>query len=126
VAKKAQHKMGAVTFLKYRYGSIDGATMLRDWQGYFAPMKNLYVDDKFYNKEDAFFGGQNLQKIFAMDILARIKDPRLPTKYDQQVNDDGFNLALQAINTGSDVTAEGLVKMMEDDLLKRNPGLKKD
>ncbi len=126
VAKKAKHKMGAVTFLKYRYGSIDGATMLRDWQGYFAPMKNLYVDDKFYSKEDPYFGGQNLQRIFALDILAKIKDPRLPTKYDQQVNDDGFNLALGQINTGATVTAAGLVQAMEDDLIKRNPGLKRD
>ena len=99
--------------------------MLRDWQGYFAPMKNLYVDDRFYNKEDPYFGGQNLQRIFALDILAKIKDPRLPTKYDQQVNDDGFNLALQQINTGAEVTAAGLVQMMEDDLIKRNPGLKR-
>jgi len=124
IPKKAKNKIGAVTFLKYRYLSEAGAKMLRDWQGYFAPLKSLYKDDKFYDLADPFFGGQNLQKIFAQDILAKIKDPRRPNKYDQQVA-SAFNVAIQKINTGADVNVADLVTLMETELMQRNPELKR-
>ncbi len=118
----AKHKMAAVTFLKYRYQSVAGAERLRDDQGYFSPLKSLYDNDSFYSKTDPYFGGQNLQKIFALDILAKISNPRLPNRYDQQIN-DAFNLAVQSLNTGANLSVADLIKMMEDDLVQRDPEL---
>ncbi|HUZ18938.1 MAG TPA: ABC transporter substrate-binding protein [Spirochaetia bacterium] len=121
----AKHKMAAVTFLKWRYQSVPGAQWLWDKQGYFSPLKSLYDNGaKFYDKVDPFFGGQNLGQIFALDVLAKIKNPRVPSKYDQQIN-DAFNVAVQTLNTGAAVTVQGLIKAMEDDLIQQHPELQR-
>ena len=127
VPKGAKNKKEAVDFIKFRYQSVEGAQLLRDFQEYFSPYKGVYKDPSFYSKVDPYFGGQDVQKIFARDVLPHIKPVRMATKYDQQIN-DAINLAIKTINAsdGTNISVGNLINQMEDDLVNKMPALKKD
>jgi multiple sugar transport system substrate-binding protein len=120
VPKKAVHKDTATTYIRYFFGSEQGAIHQRDFMGNFSPFKPLYQNPDFYSAEDEYFRGQNVQQVISQHVLPNIKGVRPPSRYDQDVNDE-FNLAIKSINAGSNVTAVALIAGIKDDLINKNP-----
>ncbi|TBL80119.1 ABC transporter substrate-binding protein [Paenibacillus thalictri] len=125
VPKKAKNKEGAVEFIKFFFLTERGSELARDVKGNFSPFKPIYNKSDFYSAKDAFFGGQDVLKAIAQDIFPKIKSVRLPSKYDQDI-DDTINIAIKTINGSSDgnVSVDQLIKKMEDDLKNKQPDLK--
>ena len=124
VPKKAVNKEGAVTYIKYFFGSEDGAKLQRDYKGNFSPYKPLYDQPDFYSAEDPYFHGQNVLQEISQRVLPNIKSVRLPSEYDQDIN-DVYNLAVKSINAsnGTDISVDDLIAQMKDDLINKNPDI---
>ena len=124
VPKDAVHKEEAVEFLKYFWLTEKGGELNRDYVGNFTSYKPAYEDESFYSRPDEFFAGQDVLKVIAQDVLPNIKGVRLPSRYDQDI-DDVYNLALKTINASSDgnVSVDKLLESMKDELLTKQPDL---
>ncbi|GHV64300.1 hypothetical protein AGMMS49587_16390 [Spirochaetia bacterium] len=124
VPKKGQRKENGVAYIKFFFGSEEGAILQRDRMGNFSPYKPLYQNPNFYTAQDEYFRGQDVQKAVAQRVLPAIKSPRVPSPYDQDIN-DVFNLAIKKINTGAAVTAASLVAESATELVNKNPAIKR-
>lgn len=126
VPKQAKNKEAAAEYVKFMFGSEEGAILQRDCKGNFSPYKGVYEKEDFYTKEDEYFAGQDVQKAIAQDVLPNIEGVREPSKYDQDI-DDAYNLALKSINADveGELTAEELIDSMEGELLNKQPQLNK-
>ena len=124
VPKDAVHKEEAVEFLKYFWLTEKGGELNRDYVGNFTSYKPAYEDESFYSRPDEFFAGQDVLQVIAQDVLPNIKGVRLPSRYDQDI-DDVYNLALKTINASSDgnVSVDKLLESMKDELLPKQPDL---
>lgn len=123
VPKGAQHKEEAVEFLKYFWLTDRGGELNRDYVGNFTSYKPSYENENFYTREDEFFAGQDVLKAFAQEVLPNVKGVRLPSKYDQDI-DDVYNLALKTINASDgNVSVDDLVDSMKKELMVKQPDL---
>lgn len=124
VPKGAVNKEGAVEYIKFFFASEEGGTLQRDYKGNFSPYKPIYDDASFYSGADEYFAGQDVLQAIAQEVFPNIKGVRLPSKYDQDI-DDVYNLALKTINASTDgsVTADSLIESMTDELLTKQPDL---
>lgn len=123
VPKGAQHKEEAVEFLKYFWLTDRGGELNRDYVGNFTSYKPSYEDESFYTREDEFFAGQDVLKAFAQEVLPNVKGVRLPSKYDQDI-DDVYNLALKTINASDgNVSVDELIDSMKTELMIKQPDL---
>ncbi|NHN29849.1 ABC transporter substrate-binding protein [Paenibacillus agricola] len=125
VPQKAKNKQGAVEFIKFLFLTEKGSEVARDYKGNFSPFKPIYDKPDFYSKKDEHFAGQDVMKAFTTDVFPKIKSVRLPSKYDQDI-DDSINVAMKTINASAngDVNVEQLIKKMEGDLTGKQPDLK--
>lgn len=125
VPKAAKNKEEAVEFLKYFWLTDKGGELNRDYVGNFTSYKPSYDDPDFYSSPDEFFGGQDVLKIIAQEVLSNIKGVREPSKYDQDI-DDVYNLALKTINASEDgnVSVDELLESMKQELMTKQPDLK--
>lgn len=126
VPQKAVNKEAAVEYIKYFFGSEKGASLQRDFKGNFSPFKPLYANADFYSAKDEYFAGQDVLQAISQDILPNIKGVRLPSKYDQDIN-DAYNLVIKTINASKDgnVSADDMISKMEDDLVNKQPAITK-
>ncbi len=126
VPQKAVNKEAAVEYIKYFFGSEKGASLQRDFKGNFSPFKPLYENAGFYSAKDEYFAGQDVLQAIGQDILPNIKGVRLPSKYDQDIN-DAYNLVIKTINASKDgnVSADEMISKMEDDLVNKQPTITK-
>lgn len=126
VPKDAKNKDAAVEYIKYLFGSEEGAVLQRDCKGNFSPYKPVYEQEDFYSREDEYFAGQNVLQIIAQEVLPNITEVRAPSKYDQDI-DDAYNLALKSINADVDgeLTADELIESMTEELITKQPQLEK-
>lgn len=122
VPQKAVNKQDAVTYIKYFFGSEEGAIHQRDFKGNFSPYKPLYEQKDFYSAADPYFKGQDVLQDISQRVLPNIKGVRLPSKYDQDI-DDVYNLAIKSINAsdGASITADEIIAQMKDDLINKQP-----
>ena len=126
VPKAAKNKEAAAEYVKFMFGSEEGATLQRDCKGNFSPYKPVYEQTDFYSREDEYFAGQDVLQAIAQDVLPNIQGVREPSKYDQDIN-DAYNRALKTINASVDgsITADELIASMTDELLIKQPDLEK-
>ncbi|MFA9379749.1 MAG: ABC transporter substrate-binding protein [Acetanaerobacterium sp.] len=126
VPQKAANKEDAVNYIKFFFGSEEGAALQRDNKGNFSPYKPVYDDDTFYSGPDDYFAGQDVLKAIGQEVLPNITSVRLPSKYDQDIN-DVYNLAIKSINAATDgnITADDLIAKMNDDLVNKQPNITK-
>ncbi|MEK3914590.1 ABC transporter substrate-binding protein [Paenibacillus sp. FSL H7-0331] len=125
VPQKAKNKVGGAEFVKWLFLTEKGSEVARDYKGNFSPFKPIYQKADFYSKKEEHFAGQDVQKAIAQDVFPKIKSVRLPSKYDQDI-DDSVNVAMKTINASKDgnVAVDQLIKKMEDDLKSKQPDLK--
>lgn len=126
VPKAGKNKEAAAEYVKFMFGSEEGAILQRDCKGNFSPYKPVYEQTDFYSREDEYFAGQDVLQAIAQEVLPNIKGVREPSKYDQDIN-DAYNLALKTINASVDgsITADELITSMTDELLIKQPDLEK-
>lgn len=126
VPQTAENKEGAVEYIKWIFGSEDGAIAQRDFKGNFSPYKPVYEQEGFYSESDPYFGGQDVLRALAQDILPNMAEVRRPSKYDQDIN-DVYNLALKSINADTEgtITVDELIDSMTEELLVKQPDLEK-
>lgn len=126
VPKTAKNKEGAAEYIKWIFGSMDGAVAQRDFKGNFSPYKPVYDDPTFYSQEDEYFGGQDVLQAIAQDVMPNIKGVRPPSKYDQDI-DDAYNLVLKSINADVEgtLTADELVESMAEEMMNKQPDLER-
>lgn len=126
VPKKAVNKEAAVEYIKYFFGSEKGAILQRDFKGNFSPFKPLYEKTDFYSKKDEYFAGQDVLQAISQEVFPAIKGVRLPSKYDQDIN-DAYNLAIKSINASKDgnISVDELISNMDDDLINKQPTITK-
>lgn len=124
VPKGAVNKEGAVEYIKFFFASEEGGILQRDYKGNFSPYKPIYDDASFYSGADEYFAGQDVLQAIAQEVFPNIKGVRLPSKYDQDI-DDVYNLALKTINASTDgsVSVDSLIESMTDELLTKQPDL---
>lgn len=124
VPKTAAHKEAAATYIKWMFGSVDGAYAQRDFKGNFSPYKPVYDIEGFYSYPDEYFAGQDVQKAIIEEVMPNIKGVRAPSKYDQDL-DDAYNLVLKTLNADVDgkMTADELLESMTEELLNKQPDL---
>ncbi|SFK97234.1 multiple sugar transport system substrate-binding protein [Paenibacillus sp. 1_12] len=125
VPQKAKNKVGGAEFVKWLFLTEKGSEVARDYKGNFSPFKPIYQKTDFYSKKEEHFAGQDVQKAIAQDVFPKIKSVRLPSKYDQDI-DDSVNVAMKTINASKDgnLVVDQLIKKMEDDLKSKQPDLK--
>jgi multiple sugar transport system substrate-binding protein len=125
VPAKAKNKEGAAELIKFLFMSEKGAELMRDIKGNFSPYKPVYDIPNFYSHPDDYFAGQDVLKAFQTEVFPNIKSVRLPSKYDQDI-DDAINIAIQTINSSPDgnVKVEDLIKKMVDDIKNKQPDIK--
>jgi len=125
VPQKAKNKVGAAELIKFLFLSEKGSEVARDYKGNFSPFKPIYEKPDFYSKKEEYFAGQDVQKAIAQEVFPKIKSVRLPSKYDQDI-DDSINVAMKTINASKDgnIDSAQLVKKMEEDLKNKQPDLK--
>lgn len=126
VPKTAKNKEAAAEYVKFIFGSEEGAILQRDCKGNFSPYKPVYEQEDFYSRSDEYFAGQDVLKAIAQEVLPNITEVRSPSKYDQDI-DDVYNLVLKSINADVDgeLTADELIESMTEELLIKQPDLEK-
>lgn len=104
----------------------DSAVPRRDELEVFTAIKSVYEDENFYSRTDEFFGGQDIDKLFAYSIIPKMDETNVRplNKYDVEVK-DAVSSALKTINASSDgeVSVPSLIESIEEDLLSRCPDL---
>ncbi len=125
VPKTAENKEGAVEYIKWIFGSEDGAIAQRDFKGNFSPYKPVYEQEGFYSESDPYFGGQDVLSAHRT-FFQNMAEVRRPSKYDQDIN-DVYNLALKSINADTEgtITVDELIDSMTEELLVKQPDLEK-
>ncbi|MBW7457150.1 hypothetical protein K0U00_24225, partial [Paenibacillus sepulcri] len=125
VPAKAKNKVGAAELIKFFFMTEKGSEIMRDQKGNFSPYKPVYDIPNFYSHKDEHFAGQDVMAVFDTDIFPKIKSVRLPSKYDQDI-DDAMNVAMQTINAseGGSVSVDELVQKMQDDIMTKQPDIK--
>lgn len=126
VPKTAKNKEAAAEYVKFIFGSEEGAILQRDCKGNFSPYKPVYEQEDFYSRSDEYFAGQDVLKAIAQEVLPNITEVRAPSKYDQDI-DDVYNLVLKSINAdvNGELTADELIESMAEELLIKQPDLEK-
>lgn len=126
VPKTAKNKEAAAEYVKFIFGSEEGAVLQRDYKGNFSPYKPVYEQEDFYSRSDEYFAGQDVLKAIAQEVLPNIGEVRAPSKYDQDI-DDVYNLVLKSINAdvNGELTADELIESMTEELLVKQPDLEK-
>ncbi|MGI5957830.1 MAG: ABC transporter substrate-binding protein [Massiliimalia sp.] len=125
IPKAAENKEAAWEYIKWNYLSEEGAVSNRDHLDYFSVYKPVYEDETFYSRPDEFFGGQDVLKAFAQDLIPTMSVPREVTKYDTEVI-NALDVAMTEIDKSDkgNVSADDLMADMEKDILNKAPDLK--
>jgi multiple sugar transport system substrate-binding protein len=123
VPKGAKNKTDAVDYIRFFYGSIEGAVINRAL-GNFSPYKPVYQQADFYSDPDPYFAGQDWMKEMAQRVIPAIQKVRVPSRYDQGIA-DVLNLAIKSINasTGNNITAAQIIEQMKVELISKYPEL---
>ncbi|WP_274650262.1 ABC transporter substrate-binding protein [Paenibacillus humicola] len=126
VPAKAKNKEGAAALINFFFMTQKGSELARDQKGNFSPYKPVYDIPNFYSHKDEYFAGQDVMKAFETEIFPNIKSVRLPSKYDQDI-DDAMNVAIQTINASDNgnVAVADLVSKMENDIMTKQPDIEK-
>ncbi|MDR1506326.1 MAG: ABC transporter substrate-binding protein [Treponema sp.] len=124
VPTRAINKKGAVTFITWNFLTEKGAALERDIMGNFQPWKPLYYEmENFYSSSDPYFAGQDVLKDISDRVLPNIGKVRIPTRYDQDVN-QVTGVAVRSINASNgNVDTGEVVDRMIDDLVNRRSSL---
>lgn len=128
IPKTAQNKEAAFAVIKWLTMDPESAVPRRDELEVFTAIKSVYEDPSFYSRTDSFFGGQDIDKMFAYTIIPKMDETNVRplNKYDVEVK-DAVNSALKTINASPDgnVDVGELVQQIETDILSRCPELSK-
>jgi multiple sugar transport system substrate-binding protein len=128
IPKGAKNKDAAFKVLEWLTVNPESAVPRRDELQVFTAVKSVYADPAFYSRTDSFFGGQNIDALFAYTIIPKMNatNVRSLNKYDVEINDAVGN-ALKTINASSDgnVNVASLIAQVEQDVLSRSPDLSK-
>ncbi|HEY5585217.1 MAG TPA: extracellular solute-binding protein [Ruminiclostridium sp.] len=125
IPKTALHKEEAIKLLKWLYLTEEGGAIRRDSYGYTIPLKSLYeADSKFYTGSNPHFAGQDTLNYFTSVIAKSVAPSRQVYKYDSEI-DNSTSLAITALAASKKaMTADELVKIVEDDVIQKVPTLK--
>lgn len=128
IPKDALNKEGAFAVMKWLTMDPESAVVRRDKLEVFCAIKSVYEDEAFYSRTDEFFGGQDIDKLFAYSIIPKMNETNVRplNKYDVEVK-DAVSSALKTINASADgnVDVSGLISQVENDILSRCPELSK-
>jgi multiple sugar transport system substrate-binding protein len=128
IPKGAKNKDAAFKVLEWLTVNPESAVPRRDELQVFTAVKSVYADPTFYSRTDSFFGGQDIDALFAYTIIPKMDatNVRSLNKYDVEVN-DAVGSALKTINASSDgnVNVASLIAQVEQDVLSRSPDLSK-
>ena len=128
IPKDAQNKEGAFAVIKWLTMDPESAVVRRDKLEVFCAIKSVYEDENFYSRTDEFFGGQDIDKLFAYSIIPKMNETNVRplNKYDVEVK-DAVSSALKTINASQDgnVDVSALIAQIEEDILSRCPELSK-
>jgi multiple sugar transport system substrate-binding protein len=120
----SDNKMAAFAWVKFQYMSEEGATLRRDLMDNLTSYKPIYNDPDFFSKPDDFFGGQDVVKFFAQEVIPNTSATRPVSKYDIEIN-DAFAIALKTINeTDGAITSKELIAKMQKEIIAKSPDLK--
>lgn len=126
IPKDALNKEAAFAVISWLTVNPDSAVPRRDELEVFTAIKSVYEDENFYSRTDEFFGGQDIDKLFAYSIIPKMDETNVRplNKYDVEVK-DAVSSALKTINASSDgeVSVPSLIESIEEDLLSRCPDL---
>lgn len=124
VPKSAEHKEGAVEYLKFIHNTMEGATAAMNYKSSFVNNNALYEPDaNFYTNQDSFFDGQDIWKVYADRGLGQLQTAILVTPYDNDFT-DAVTQALMTINaTRGNCSTDELLDQIADDLMTKNPEL---
>ena len=119
IPKTAKNKEEAWELLSWLYLTKEGGEIRRDAYNYTVPLKELY-DGEFYSAENPHFAGQDTLKYFTSVIAPSVTASRQVYKYDSEIS-DAISLAVTTLNAAEpgQMTAEDLVKIVEDDVLSK-------
>lgn len=123
IPKTAKNKEEAWELLSWLYLTREGGEIRRDAYNYTVPLKELY-DGEFYSAENPHFAGQDTLKYFTSVIAPSVTASRQVYKYDSEIS-DAISLAVTTLNAEEpgQMTADDLVKIVEDDVLSKVPTL---
>lgn len=128
IPKDAKNKEGAFAVIKWLTMDEEAAKIRRDKLEVFSAIKAVYDDPDFYTRTDEFFGGQDIDKLFAYTIIPKMNETNVRplNKYDVEVK-DAVSSALKTINASKDgdVNVDELISQIETDILSRCPELSK-
>lgn len=124
IPKAAENKEAAWEYIKWNYLSEEGAISNRDNLDYFSVYKPIYEDESFYSRTDEFFGGQDVLKTFAQELIPTMPVPREVNQYDSEVL-DALGTAISEIAKSEDgnLKTEDLIADMKADILNKAPDL---
>lgn len=124
----AANKEAAFAVINWLAVNPDSAIPRRDKLEVFTAIKSVYDDPEFYSRTDSFFGGQDIDKLFAYTIIPKMDETNVRplNKYDVEVK-DAVSSALKTINASADgnVEVSELITQIENDILSRCPELSK-
>lgn len=124
----ALNKEAAFAVIRWLTMDPESAVPRRDELQVFTAIKSVYEDPNFYSRTDSFFGGQDIDKLFAYTIIPKMDETNVRplNKYDVEVK-DAANSALKTINASTDgnVDVAELISQIENDILSRCPELSK-
>ncbi|MDO4274542.1 MAG: extracellular solute-binding protein [Eubacteriales bacterium] len=128
IPNTAQNKEAAFAIIKWLTVDPESAVPRRDELEVFTAIKSVYEDPEFYSRTDSFFGGQDIDKLFAYTIIPKMDETNVRplNKYDVEVK-DAVSSALKTINASADgnVDVSELIDQIETDILSRCPELSK-
>lgn len=128
IPKTALNKEAAFAVINWLTVNPASAIPRRDNLEVFTAIKSVYEDEGFYSRTDSFFGGQDIDKLFAYTIIPKMDETNVRplNKYDVEVK-DAVSSALKTINASEDgnIDVADLIKQIEDDILSRCPELSK-
>ncbi len=124
----ALNKEGAFAVIKWLTMNPDSAVPRRDELQVFTAIKSVYADPNFYSRKDSFFGGEDIDKLFAYTIIPKMNETNVRplNQYDVEVR-DAVSSALKTINASPDgnVDVGKLITQVENDILSMCPALSK-
>ncbi len=126
IPQKAANKEAAFAVIKWLTMNPESAVPRRDELEVFTAIRSVYDDPNFYSRTDEFFGGQDIDKLFAYTIIPKMNETNVRplNKYDVEVK-DAVSSALKTINASKDgnVDVNALITQVENDLLSRSTEL---
>lgn len=127
IPKTAKNKSGSFAVMKLLCTDPASAVPRRDQLQVFSSIKSLYNDPNFYSKSDPYFGGENVDKLFAQIVKTTQQSSiRRVSPYDSDVS-DAVNAALMTLNASPDgnVDITSLLDQVQTAVLNKNPNLTK-